>query len=91
MQLRNMAKYNVYLFILWNLNNETQEVVFLYPGLMENHIVSGTYFTKGMREKDKFTTLLGETIQVDSIKGMYRMSVSLSVRLFVCLFIHHSF
>lgn len=87
MQLRNMAKYNVYLFILWNLNNETQEVVFLYPGLMENHIVSGTYFTKGMREKDKFTTLLGETIQVDSIKGMYRMSVSLSVRLFV----HSSF
>lgn len=63
-------------------------MVFFYPGLMENHIVSGTYFTKGMREKDKFTTLLGETIQVDSIKGMYPMSVSLSVRLLsVCSFI----
>lgn len=45
--------------------------------LMENHIVSGTYFTKGMREKDKFTTLLGETIQVDSIKGNVTISGAL--------------
>lgn len=57
-------------------------MIIFIQGLMENHIVSGTYFTKGMRENDKFTTLLGQTIQVDSIKGnLYRCS---SVHLSVC-------
>lgn len=60
-------------------------MIIFIQGLMENHIVSGTYFTKGMRENDKFTTLLGETIQVDSIKGkLYRSSVHISVCLSVC-------
>ena len=54
---------------------------------MENHIVAGTYFTKGMKESDQFTTLLGETIKVDSIKGyMYiSLSLSLSLSLFLSL------
>ncbi|XP_061180230.1 transforming growth factor-beta-induced protein ig-h3-like [Saccostrea echinata] len=47
--------------------------------VMENHILSGTYFTKGMRQNDRFTTMLGETLTVDSIKGNVTVSGSLLI------------
>ncbi|XP_052074124.1 transforming growth factor-beta-induced protein ig-h3-like [Mytilus californianus] len=37
--------------------------------VMENHIVSGTYFTNGLKRNDTLTTLLGEELRVDSIIG----------------------
>ncbi|XP_062571284.1 transforming growth factor-beta-induced protein ig-h3-like [Saccostrea cucullata] len=47
--------------------------------VMENHILSGTYFTKGMKQDDRFTTMLGETLTVDSIKGNVTVNGSLLV------------
>ncbi|XP_048755145.2 transforming growth factor-beta-induced protein ig-h3-like [Ostrea edulis] len=47
--------------------------------LMENHILSGTYFSKGMEANDTFKTMLGETLTVDSIKGNVTVSGALLV------------
>ncbi|VDI51993.1 transforming growth factor-beta-induced protein [Mytilus galloprovincialis] len=38
--------------------------------VMENHIVSGTYFTNGLKLNDTLTTMLGEELRVDSIIGI---------------------
>jgi len=36
---------------------------------MENHIISGTYFTAGLSQNETLTTMLGENLTVNITKG----------------------